>query len=113
MALRAKLGGDRSRCSPLSRKATSTGDLAMAQDRRKRPRLPRAANTDPPNLSARQHQIARALQRGLTSKQIAAQLGLSRRTIETHRSLLYRKFGVQNAAELIATLVRLGLQDGS
>jgi len=38
--------------------------------------------------------------RGKTNGEIAAELGLSRRTIEAHRARLMKSIGVRNAAEL-------------
>jgi DNA-binding CsgD family transcriptional regulator len=43
---------------------------------------------------------------GLTSHEIAERLGISRRTVETHRARIMTKLGVNNAAGL----VRLALQ---
>ncbi len=52
-------------------------------------------------LSDRECDILSALARGLSSKQIAAQLGLSVRTVETHRLNIRRKLRICGQAELI------------
>ncbi len=54
-----------------------------------------------PLLSPRESQILSALARGESSKQMAQLLGLSVRTIETHRQSIKRKLGLEGQAELI------------
>lgn len=54
------------------------------------------------SLSDRQHQILARVAQGKTSAEIAAETGLSRRTVESHRVRLMKAIGVRNAAELIA-----------
>ncbi|QNP47421.1 PAS and helix-turn-helix domain-containing protein [Diaphorobacter aerolatus] len=56
-------------------------------------------------LTARERQIAQFLVSGKSSKQIAADLGISLRTVEAHRGRLIRKFDVSGTNELIARLV--------
>jgi DNA-binding NarL/FixJ family response regulator len=59
-------------------------------------------DTDP--LSAQQRRIAELAAAGWTSKQIAAQLSLSPRTIDTHLHRLFRKLGITRRAGLSAAL---------
>jgi len=54
-----------------------------------------------PVLSARESEILAALGRGWSSKQIAGELGLSVRTVETHRQSIKRKLDLDGQAELI------------
>ena len=54
-----------------------------------------------PLLSAREAEILRCLARGMASKQIAEVLGMSVRTVETHRQNIRRKLGLAGQAELI------------
>ncbi|MBH9579476.1 response regulator [Inhella proteolytica] len=54
-----------------------------------------------PLLSARESQILAALARGASSKQIAKDLELSVRTVETHRQSIKRKLNLEGQAELI------------
>jgi PAS domain S-box-containing protein len=54
------------------------------------------------SLSDRQHQILARVAQGKTSVDIAAETGLSRRTVESHRARLMKAIGVRNTAELIA-----------
>jgi DNA-binding NarL/FixJ family response regulator len=54
-----------------------------------------------PVLSQRESEILGALARGLASKQIAREMGLSVRTVEAHRQSIKRKLGLEGQAELI------------
>lgn len=58
-------------------------------------------------LTPRERQIVLQLSKGQTSKEIARILDLSPRTIEDVRSRLLKKFGVRNAAELLAHMTGL------
>lgn len=54
------------------------------------------------SLTDRQRQIVALVAQGKTNEQIAVELGLSRRTIESHRRRLMKAGGLKNAAELAA-----------
>jgi DNA-binding NarL/FixJ family response regulator len=54
-----------------------------------------------PLLSARESEILRSLADAMTSRQIAETLGMSVRTVETHRQNIRRKLGLAGQAELI------------
>ena len=54
-----------------------------------------------PLLSSREAQILSALARGLSSKQIAREMDVSVRTVETHRQSIKRKLSLEGQAELI------------
>jgi len=58
--------------------------------------------------TAREIQILQAMARGLTSKQIAFELRISEKTVETHRKNLQQKFDAINASQLIYTSTKLG-----
>jgi len=60
-------------------------------------------------LSPREHEILNHLVGGRSNKEIANQLKLSVRTIETHRETIRRKLGAERIADLIRQAVRLGL----
>jgi DNA-binding NarL/FixJ family response regulator len=65
-------------------------------------------------LSAREGEILHCLAEGLASKQIAERLGMSVRTVETHRQNIRRKLGLAGQAELIKYAVeRCGALPGS
>ena len=61
---------------------------------------------DPSLLSPRQREILTALGAGRTTKQIAADLGISVKTVETHRARLMEALGCRNAVELVRTAVQ-------
>jgi DNA-binding CsgD family transcriptional regulator len=52
--------------------------------------------------------VVEAISKGLTVKQIAANMHLSENTIKTHRKKIFRKADVKNIAELVAFSVREG-----
>lgn len=62
-----------------------------------------------PVLSARQQAVLQALAQGLTSGQIARQLGFSPRTVEYHLSVLRKRLGEGSRPQLVARAVLLGL----
>jgi two-component system response regulator NreC len=64
------------------------------------------------HLSSREREILRLICKGRTNKQIAAELFLSVRTVERHRSAIMRKAGLENRAELVAYAVRQGFLTG-
>ena len=61
---------------------------------------------DPAGLPPRQREILAALGAGRTTKQIAADLGISIKTVETHRARLMEALGCRNATELVRTAVQ-------
>ncbi len=54
-----------------------------------------------PILSTRQSEILHLLSKGMDNRTIAAQLGLSIKTIETHLTRLYRRLDVQSRLEAV------------
>jgi len=60
-------------------------------------------------LTAREREVARLLALGLQNKQIAASLGLSAKTVETHRQHLMEKLGMHSVADLTRFAIREGL----
>lgn len=59
-------------------------------------------------LSNRETQILKAMIGGLANRQIAAETGLSVRTVETHRANILRKLGANHSSDAI----RIGLEAG-
>ncbi len=51
-------------------------------------------------LTARERDVLDGIARGLTNKEIAAELGISHRTVETHRESLMRKLNIRTVAGL-------------
>lgn len=63
--------------------------------------------SDPDELTAQEVRVAEAVARGLTNREVAAELFLSPKTIDFHLGRVYRKLGIHSRAEL-ATLVAEG-----
>lgn len=60
-------------------------------------------------LTPKEKDVLENIAKGLSSKQIAAQYGLSSRTIEAHRLNIMKKLGTNNSAETIAMALKLNL----
>jgi DNA-binding NarL/FixJ family response regulator len=60
-------------------------------------------------LTDRERQIYQLLAEGNSNKEVAARLGVSLHTVETHRTRIMDKLDVHNAAELVLSAVRRGL----
>lgn len=58
-------------------------------------------------LSAREQEVLGLIVEGLTNKEIGRALGLSPRTVETHRANLFAKLGAESLAQLIRRYARL------
>jgi DNA-binding CsgD family transcriptional regulator len=57
-----------------------------------------------PDLTTRERQILYPVLEGKPNKVIACELGISMRTVESHRASLFQKMGVKNAVQLACTL---------
>ena len=57
-------------------------------------------------LSTREHSVLTLVAEGHSSGQIAAILGISIRTVETHRSAIMRKLNLHSLAELVRYAIR-------
>ncbi len=72
--------------------------------------IPVAPSTGPfPQLSPRQHEILRLIAKGSSTREIAQRLGLSVKTIETHRAQLMRRLGIREVAGLVRYAIRAGI----
>jgi DNA-binding NarL/FixJ family response regulator len=60
-------------------------------------------------LSSRQREILQLIAEGKNTKEIAAALGVSPKTVETHRSLLMDRLGIHDLAGLVRLAIRTGL----
>ena len=59
-----------------------------------------------PRTTPREFEIIRLLAEGKTNKEIAAHLGITVRTVETHRAKIMLKLGLHSLAELIHYAIR-------
>lgn len=64
---------------------------------------------DTPALSPRQREVLRLIALGRATKEIAYQLGLSPKTIETHRAQIMERLGIREVAGLVRYSLRHGL----
>ena len=60
-------------------------------------------------LTPRERDVLQGIADGLTNKAIAADLGISRRTVEAHRESLMRKLEIHNVAGLTRFALEVGL----
>lgn len=91
-------------------RSVASGEIFLGQGLAGRPT--RDANARP-LLSPRESEILRCLARGQASRQIAEALGMSVRTVETHRQNIRRKLDLGGQAELIKYAVERCSQPGS
>lgn len=64
---------------------------------------------DPYRLTSREREVLRSIAQGKLNKQIAGELKISVRTVESHRGAIRRKTGGGNAAKLVKIADELGL----
>jgi two-component system response regulator NreC len=91
---------------------------AAAGERYLNPRLGARIASEPPpgppdDLSEREVEVLRLIALGHTNAEIAEQLYLSVRTVETHRSHIQRKLRLSTRAELVRYALDRGLIDSS
>jgi DNA-binding NarL/FixJ family response regulator len=65
-----------------------------------------AAAAAAPALSVREREIVQLLAEGNSNKEVAAALGISVKTAETHRSNIMRKSGLRSLADLVRYAIR-------
>ena len=63
------------------------------------------------SLSGREKQVALLVAEGMSSTEIAAKLGVGRRTAESHRSNILQKLGLSSTASLVELVVLAGLKN--
>ena len=71
--------------------------------------LPRGKRRAGRHLSAREREILQRIADGQTTKEIASTLGVSTKTVETHRRRMMEKLALHSVAELTKYAVREGL----
>lgn len=68
-----------------------------------------AAPNSSVSITRRQREILKLIPSGITNQEIAEKLGLSRRTVETHRYKMMETMGVNNKGDLIQRAREMGL----
>lgn len=71
--------------------------------------MSRSTDGGGPSLSSRQLEVLRLIAQGKRMKEIAAQLGISVRTVEDHKSQLLAALGVKSTADLVKFAIKQGL----
>ena len=61
------------------------------------------------NLTTREMEIIQLCANGMSAQQIADRLGLSRRTVEAHKSNIFEKLGLKTTADLVKFAYNTGL----
>jgi DNA-binding NarL/FixJ family response regulator len=78
-----------------------------------KPSKPATPNPELAGLSNRELQIYRLVGQGVSTKEIARQLFLSVKTVESHRANIKQKLGVDTAAALVAHAAEWHVRSGS
>ena len=74
--------------------------------------LRRIQATDPPNLlTSRQREILRLIADGASTKQIAGDLEVSVKTVESHRAQIMAKLDIHDTAGLVRYAIRHGISE--
>ncbi len=63
------------------------------------------------SLSSSEKKVAGLVQKRLTNPQIAAQLYVSPRTVQTHLYNVFKKLGLKSRSELAALATKVGVND--
>ena len=71
--------------------------------------LPTSESSSTAGLSAREQQVLQSVAQGMTNREIAEELFLSIKTVESYRSRLMQKLGVSTRAELVRYAIASGI----
>ena len=85
-----------------ARRGRARAIMLRARSEARPPTAIQAAPTDP--LTTREREIATMAAAGLASKEVAARLFISTRTVDNHLAKAYRKLGVRSRADLAGFL---------
>jgi DNA-binding NarL/FixJ family response regulator len=83
--------------------------LASPSQRRDSLQSERCPDLDQAALTGREREVLGLLVRGRRTKEIAAELGISAKTVETYRARLMLKLGIDNLAGLVKFAIRAGI----
>lgn len=70
-----------------------------------------AAASGPGGMTAREIEVLQCIARGQSNNKIADHLGVSPKTVDSHRTSLMKKFGVHSTAALLVRAMKDGLID--
>ena len=62
-------------------------------------------------LSERQTEILQMIADGLSTKQVARELGITQKTVHNHLNAIYRRLDTQSLTHAVLSAVRLGIID--
>lgn len=99
-AIRKVVAGE----SAFSAAAARQLSTALREEETKREKAERVASLTPRELEVLRHVVA-----GRTNKETATALGISHRTVETHRENILKKLGVRSVAELTRLAIEMDL----
>jgi DNA-binding NarL/FixJ family response regulator len=99
-AVRAVQEGEAFFSPPVASRLSAAVRGELAQEQR---------TSDLGSLTAREREVLRGIAQGHTNKAIAAELGISHRTVETHRESLMRKLRIRTVAGLTRFALETGL----
>jgi DNA-binding NarL/FixJ family response regulator len=99
-AVRAVQEGEAFFSPPVASRLSAAVRGELAQEQR---------TSDLGSLSAREREVLQGIAQGHTNKAIAAALGISHRTVETHRESLMRKLRIRTVAGLTRFALETGL----
>jgi two-component system, NarL family, response regulator YdfI len=85
----------------------------LAQAARAVAPTPPVATRRPLDLTEREREVLTGVARGDRTKEIAARLGISERTVGSHLNSIYAKLGVDSRASAVAVAMERGLLPGS
>jgi DNA-binding NarL/FixJ family response regulator len=96
------LGSDASEEGPVTVSTDArVAQLAAALN----PRVPSPARSSSLRLTRREREVLSLVAQGLAGKQVARHLGISPKTVERHKTKIFTKLAVPNAAAAVGVLV--------
>ena len=60
-------------------------------------------------MTPREREVFKLLAEGRSNKTVSALLGISVKTVETHRAMVMKKLGIKSVAELVRYAIRNGV----
>ncbi|MFF4257864.1 AAA family ATPase [Streptomyces sp. NPDC001663] len=115
-SIQAQAAGEGQRAAAMwerARRIADTGGARLLSDLaalvRPQPEEPSRTPTELDQLTTREREIAELVAEGLSNQAIATKLYLSRRTVETHLSAIYRKTSVSSRSALAGLMTRAAL----